>query len=80
MDQMDDSLVSISVFKHEILLNPSYPNSLGILLRSIKKRVLQYGVDPDVIRQLIIPTLDLDEIINLIPNERKIDYYRSAVK
>lgn len=71
LDQMDDSMVSISIIKNEILVNPSYPNSLGILLKSVKKRILQHGVDPDVVNQFVILAQDLDEILILIPKDRR---------
>lgn len=75
LDNMDDSVVSISIFKSELLINPSYSNKLGILLSSVKKRILQHDVDPDIIRQFVLPVLDLNEVLSLLPNERKMGIF-----
>ena len=71
-DQFDESIISFSINKADFLLNNDYPGKLGINLKSLKRRILQECIDPDVVQQFIVPIPDIDEVLNLIPNERKL--------
>lgn len=71
--EFDESLLSTSIYLSDLIINPVSPTELGIDLRSIKNRILKHGVDPDVILQLIIQFPDIDDVLQLMPNERKMN-------
>lgn len=70
-DDFDESIISFSINKSDFLINKNYPGKLGVNLNSIKRRIIQECIDPYVVNQFIVPIPDIDEILNLIPNERK---------
>ncbi|MBS4172075.1 hypothetical protein [Bacillus sp. FJAT-49736] len=74
LDHMDDSVISISIYQSELLINPSYQNKLGVHLNSVKNRILKHGVDPCVIQQFVLPVVDLNEVLSFLPNERKMEF------
>ncbi|MEC1373366.1 hypothetical protein P9D39_03450 [Heyndrickxia oleronia] len=73
-DQFDESIITFSLYKTDFLLNADFPNKLGINLKSIKKRLTVEGIDPQIVHQFIVPIPDVDEVLNLIPNKRKINF------
>lgn len=74
IDQIDNSIVSISIYQSELLKNPSLPNKLGIYLNSVKRRISQHCVDPYVVRQFVMQINDMDEVFSYLPNERKMEF------
>ncbi|GIN88523.1 hypothetical protein J6TS2_49090 [Heyndrickxia sporothermodurans] len=73
-DEFDDTLNNASIYLGDFIINKSYPDKIGINLNLVKKRILNYGVDPYVIRQFIAHVLNIEEFLNLIPNERKLSF------
>ncbi|MEY8346464.1 hypothetical protein [Niallia circulans] len=73
-DEFDESIASFSVHLSDFVINKDRPLQLGLNLRSIRKRILKYGVDPYIIRQFIIQIPDINDVLKLIPNSRKIKY------
>lgn len=73
-DEFDESINSVSIFLSDLIINDSYPNKLGIYLKRLKERIKQYGVDPYVVQQFIMQVPDVDEVLNLMPNKRKMSF------
>ncbi|MEH7122073.1 hypothetical protein V7127_02390 [Bacillus sp. JJ1773] len=67
----DESVISMSIHLSDLVFNHNLPEQIGINLYSIRKRIESYGVDPDVVRQLIIPTPELENFIELLPTVQK---------
>lgn len=74
-DEYDESLVSVTIHLSDLVFNHDLPGKIGFNINSVRKRIERNGVDPDVVRQLIISTPELDEFINLLPKERKKEFY-----
>ncbi|MGE8207751.1 hypothetical protein ACQKP0_25095 [Heyndrickxia sp. NPDC080065] len=74
IDDFDESIISISINKGELLLNKSTPGKLGIHLNSVKKRIMNHNVDPDEVKQFILCFPDVEEVLHLVPNERKLGF------
>ncbi|MDH5160386.1 hypothetical protein [Heyndrickxia oleronia] len=73
-NQFDESIITFSLYITDFLINADYPNKLGINLKSIKKRLTVEEIDPEIVHQFIVPIPDVDEVLNLIPNKRKINF------
>jgi hypothetical protein len=70
-DEFDDSLINVSIQLTDFILNPDLPDSIGINLKNVKKRIERHGVDPYVVRQFIMAPPDINELLSLLPNQRK---------
>ncbi|UOE54948.1 hypothetical protein [Cytobacillus oceanisediminis] len=60
---LDNSLISVSVDSADIVKNLEHPTKLGISLKRIRKRVLEYDADVRDINQFIILVADIEEIL-----------------
>ncbi|MDX8366711.1 hypothetical protein [Cytobacillus sp. IB215665] len=67
----DNSQNSVSIFLSDLILNQSQPEQLGINLKNVKKRIGTYGVDQAIINQFILQVIDVNEVLALFPNQRK---------
>ncbi|MFC0271087.1 hypothetical protein ACFFIX_06435 [Metabacillus herbersteinensis] len=70
-DQFDDSMPAISIYMEDLIINRVNPTRLGIRLETVKARILEHGVDPWFMQQFIIQMPDIEEVLGLLPNERK---------
>ncbi|MGG3625490.1 hypothetical protein ABES25_18285 [Bacillus gobiensis] len=70
-DMFDDTMPAVSVTMNELILNHNYPRKLGIYLKRVKQRIVDYGGDPTHFRQFIFQIPDVDEVLRLIPNSGK---------
>lgn len=79
-DMFDDSMPAVSVTMNELILNDDYPRKLGIYLKRVKQRIIEHGWDPTLFRQFIFQIPDIDEVLQLIPNRRKMlfSYYKKG--
>ncbi|MBM7585795.1 hypothetical protein JOC86_002337 [Bacillus pakistanensis] len=66
-DEFDDEVVSASIYAADFIRKG---HQLGINLKLVKKRIDQYGVDPYVVRQLIVQIPDIEEVLSYLPNKR----------
>lgn len=73
-EHFDESIISANIYLSDLVINQDKRGEIGIHLNSIKNRIMKYGIDPDVVRQLILPTSELSEFLFLLPNERKIEF------
>lgn len=71
-DQYDYKIPSISVSLKDIVFSNTQPGKVGIYLKSVRKRLNEYKVDPYLIHQLIIPFPDTHDFLKFIPNKKKI--------
>jgi hypothetical protein len=70
-NEFDDSLINVSIQLSDFILKQGRPERIGINLNSVKKRIERHGVDPCVVRQFIISPPDINELLSLLPNRRK---------
>ncbi|MRX54791.1 hypothetical protein GJU41_12480 [Bacillus idriensis] len=70
-DQYDESIISVSIYMSDLIINPVNPQLIGINLNNVSKRVLKYAVFPSDVKQFIIPIPDINEVIKLLPNRKK---------
>ncbi|MGE6260914.1 hypothetical protein ACQKCU_24060 [Heyndrickxia sporothermodurans] len=71
-DEFDESIITTSLSISDFIVNQDYLEKLGLNLKAIKKRLYLERVNPEVINQFIVPILDVEEVLNLVPNERKV--------
>ncbi|WP_243299735.1 hypothetical protein [Bacillus litorisediminis] len=73
-DDFNDSIISTSLYLSDLIISESKPNQLGIYLKKVKHRILQHGIDPELVLQFIVPIPDIDEVLKLIPYNRTISF------
>lgn len=73
-DEFDDSVISVSINIEDLITNNLQDCNLGLDLNRIKERVLMYGVELYEISQFIIQLPDIEEVLKLLPNERKTSF------
>ncbi|MDF2534381.1 MAG: hypothetical protein K0R18_538 [Bacillales bacterium] len=69
--EFDESLISVTIQLTDFILNPDIPGRIGINLNNVKLRIERHGVDPYVVRQFIMAPPDINEMLTLLPNQRK---------
>ncbi|TYR80029.1 hypothetical protein FZC66_12905 [Priestia megaterium] len=74
VDDFDDSIMSATINIEDLLTNNLHECQLGLNLNQIKKRILKHGVEPWEISQFIIQLPDIEEVLKLLPNERKASF------
>ena len=70
-NDFDDSILSSSVNIEDLLTNNLHASQLGLNLDQIKHRISRHGVNPYEVDQFIIQLPDIEEVLQLLPNERK---------
>lgn len=78
INDFDDSLISMSISISDLIKNTSYPNQLGIHLEKVKQRIMNHQVDPYVVTQFIIPTIEIEEMLQLLPNTRQSSFMQTC--
>lgn len=73
-DNYDENVISFSVYLTDLIVNNLRPGQLGINLTSLKSRIEKYGLDHDLVRQFVMFIPDVSEVLQLIPNERKMAF------
>jgi hypothetical protein len=73
-DEFDESIASISIFLSDLIFNETKPNVIGLNLNSIKGRIDRYGIEPELIHQFVLSTPELNDLLELLPTERKIEF------
>lgn len=73
-DEFDDSIMSVSINIEDLLTNNLQELNLGLNLNRIKERILKHGVNPYEVNQFIIQLPDIEEVLKLLPNERKASF------
>jgi hypothetical protein len=68
--QFDDSIISSSIYMRDFIRRPDSPHLLGLNLIRMKERIQLLGIDPCLVRQFIVCSEDLNEVLQLLPNER----------
>lgn len=71
--EIDDQLITISMYLSELIINPDSPSRLGINLYSIKKRLKFDLHDPSIIEQFILYISDVEMVLNELPKNRTIN-------
>ncbi|MEH7392448.1 hypothetical protein [Bacillus sp. JJ1474] len=72
-DEFDETIISMPIYLSDLIINGELPDKIGLHLSTIRKRIESVGVDPYLVRQLILPHPLLDGFINLLPAERKMN-------
>jgi hypothetical protein len=70
--EFDESLIAVTIFYSDFVFNTSYPEKFGININSVKKRIERHGLDPDIVRQFIISIPDINDLLSMLPTERKL--------
>lgn len=70
----DDSVLSSSINIEDLLTNNLHDSQLGLNLIQIKHRISRHGVDPCEVNQFIIQLPDIEEVLQLLPNETKASF------
>lgn len=71
-DEFDENIISMAIHIDDLIINKEKKNMFGLNLERIKNRLSnELLLDPYVVRQFIIPMPDIEEVLLLIPNERK---------
>lgn len=73
-DDFDNSILSTSINIEDLLTNNLHKCQLGLNLNQIKQRILKHGVEPWQVSQFIIQLPDIEEVLKLLPNERKTSF------
>lgn len=73
-DEFDQSIISMPFYLSELIFNNDLPGKIGLHLSIIRKRFESEGVDPYLVRQLILLPHELNEFIEILPKERKINF------
>lgn len=73
-EEYDESLPGVTIHLSDLVFNYDLPGQIGINLNLVRKRIERNGVEPEVVRQLILTAPELDDFINLLPTERKINF------
>ncbi|PAD67295.1 hypothetical protein CHH83_19605 [Bacillus sp. 7586-K] len=73
-DEFDDSIMSVSINIEDLLINNLHECNLGLNLNRIKERILKHGIEPYEVSQFIIQLPDIEEVLKLLPNERKASF------
>jgi hypothetical protein len=68
--EFDESIISTSIYMRDFIRRPSSPHLLGLNLIRMKERIQLLGIDPFLVRQFIVCSEDLNEVLQLLPNER----------
>ncbi|MEH7521963.1 hypothetical protein V7149_01570 [Bacillus sp. JJ1503] len=69
-DEFDESIISMPIYLSDLVINGDLPDKIGLHLSTIRKRIERNGIDPYIVRQLIISANELDEFIPLLSKER----------
>ncbi|MFE4133227.1 hypothetical protein [Peribacillus sp. YIM B13482] len=70
-NDFDDSILSSSINIEDLLTNNLHASQLELNLDQIKHRISRHGVNPHEVDQFIIQLPDIEEVLQLLPNERK---------
>jgi hypothetical protein len=70
--EYDESLIAVTIFFSDFVFNPSYPEKFGINISSVKKRIEKHGLDSDIVHQFIISIPDINDLLSMLPTERKL--------
>ncbi len=73
-DDFDHSIMSATINIEDLLTNNLHECQLGLNLNQIKQRILKHGVEPWQVSQFIIQLPDIEEVLKLLPNERKASF------
>ncbi|WP_339165429.1 hypothetical protein [Siminovitchia sp. FSL W7-1587] len=71
-DEFDGTIISMTITLADFIFNRQSPIRIGLNIAVIKNRIMRYGVDPDVVRQFVLSTPEIDDLLALLPAERKI--------
>ncbi|KAB2335045.1 hypothetical protein [Bacillus mesophilum] len=69
--EYDESILTAQIFIDDFIFNVNRMGFFKLNLSRISKRIERVGVDPAVITRFVIGTYDLQELITLLPEERK---------
>ena len=69
--EFDESLISVSINLSDFIFNYESPNKIGLNLRSIRRRIERYGLDPSLVQQFVLSTPEIEELLMMLPEQRK---------
>lgn len=72
--EFDDSILTASIFFSDFIFNVDHPNQFKLNMQKIKNRIEWNEVDPYIIRQFVLGTYELQELLILLPQERKLQF------
>ncbi|WP_366160642.1 hypothetical protein ABXS71_17045 [Bacillus infantis] len=72
-NQFDEFQNNMALKPSDFVLNANRPGQIGILLKFIRRRIEEHGVDPYVITQFILSTPYLDDLMLHLPKENQIN-------
>lgn len=68
--ELDDSIITSALMFSDFVFNKDTPDIFKLNLKKIKKRIMEQGVDPYIVNQLVLPVYGLNEILEMLPQER----------
>jgi hypothetical protein len=66
----NESIISTSIYMRDFIKRQNSPHLLGLNLIRMKERIQLLGIDPFLVRQFIVTSDDLNEVLQILPNER----------
>lgn len=75
----DSSLLTCSIFLSDFIFNDNRPHYFKLNLTSIKARLEQEYIDPYVIKQFVLGTYELQELMQLLPKERTMNLFMEVI-
>jgi hypothetical protein len=73
VDEVDDSLINMSIYFSDFIFNNLHPSRVGINLLTVRNRIEKHGFDPGIIQQFIL-SAELNEFLSLLPQEKKTSF------
>src|SRR5690606_5230466 len=70
-DEFDESLIGVSINLSDFIFNYESPNKIGLNIRSIRRRIERYGLDPSLVQQFVLSTPGIEELLMMLPEQRK---------
>lgn len=71
--EFDDSIITTSISLADLIFNKHKPGQIGLNINAIKEKIFRYGVDPWVVRQLLLPSHEIGELTSMLPGERQMN-------
>lgn len=75
----DHSILTCSIFFTDFIFNNNRPLHFKLNLTSIKSRLERDYIDPYVIKQFVLGTFELQELLQLLPKERSMKLFLEVI-
>lgn len=68
--ELDDSIITSALMFSDFIFNKDTPHIFKLNLKKIKSRIKEQGVDPCVVNQFALSVYGLNEMLEMLPQER----------